>query len=146
MDGPEDLETFGQLIGFVLRLETQLAEFYEKMAHREDLNAEQKNTLLVLHEDYSKRAKIMERIKRENVNEMILERIQEVRSFEYYEQLETDGLIKAVSARLQTLEEQMENFYLDSAIKGKKVLAEVSRRLQKMADGNREHIVMLKKL
>lgn len=125
--------TFGSVIRFALELERAAMAVYDDLAGRPDLAqaAESFNALSAAHK---KRSDVLEHTRREKLNEMILEPIQDLDGSKY--KIETkvpDGVdmagAKAFSAKM---EEVSGSFYLDASTIAKFLLAEAARILERM--------------
>lgn len=132
--GKRELGSFGSLIAYLAALERDVGAFYGKLSANR--GGEPFSRLCGV---YQKRARLLERIGRENVNEMILEKIEGLEEIGYQECLDDRGSREELVARLKGLEERIAGFYADAAEKGKAVLAEVEKKFKKLAEGNREH-------
>ncbi|MGB2581270.1 MAG: hypothetical protein WBD03_02225 [Thermoplasmata archaeon] len=125
--------TFGSVIRFALELERAAMAVYDDLAGRPDL-APAAESFKVLSAAHKKRSDVLEHTRREKLNEMILEPIQDLDGSKY--KIETkvpDGVdmagAKAFSAKM---EEVSGSFYLDSSEIAKFLLAEAARILEKM--------------
>jgi rubrerythrin len=131
-----DLATFGAILSFAIDIEGQAAQFYE--------------TATPLHDQFSnlasvcqKNGKQLERIRRENVAEMILEPITGFESDDYTPDfaLPADASPASAAAQAAQVETTFERFYEVAA--EKLPIKEVSRRLEKMARQHRQSHVDL---
>ena len=125
--------TFGSVIRFALELERAAMAVYDDLAGRPDL-AQAAESFKVLSAAHKKRSDVLEHTRREKLNEMILEPIQDLDGGKY--KIETkvpDGVdmagAKAFSAKM---EDVSGSFYLDSSEIAKFLLAEAARILEKM--------------
>ncbi len=125
--------TFGSVIRFALELERAAMAVYDDLAGRPDL-AQAAESFKVLSAAHNKRSDVLEHTRREKLNEMILEPIQDLDGSKY--KIETkvpDGVdlagAKAFSAKM---EEVSGSFYLDSSEIAKFLLAEAARILERM--------------
>lgn len=125
--------TFGSVIRFALELERAAMAVYDDLAGRPDL-AQAAESFKVLSAAHKKRSDVLEHTRREKLNEMILEPIQDLDGSKY--KIETkvpDGVdmagAKAFSAKM---EEVSGSFYLDASTIAKFLLAEAARILEKM--------------
>ena len=121
-----DLATFGAILSFAIDLEGKAAQFYESATS--------------LHEHFAtlasaaqKNGKQLERIRRENVAEMILEPIADFDSEDYTPNLalSSDASPADVVAQAGEVEAAFQRFYETAA--EKLPIKEVSRRLTKLA-------------
>ncbi|MGB2826239.1 MAG: hypothetical protein WBC49_06355 [Thermoplasmata archaeon] len=125
--------TFGSVIRFALELERAAMAVYDDLAGRPDL-AQAAESFKVLSAAHKKRSDVLEHTRREKLNEMILEPIQDLDGSKY--KIETkvpDGVdmagAKAFSAKM---EDVSGSFYLDASTIAKFLLAEAARILEKM--------------
>lgn len=126
-----DLATFGAILSFAIDIEEQAAQFYEAAAPLHDQFA-------TLASACRKNGKQLERIRRENVAEMILEPITGFESDDYTPDLALPGDASPVDAASQAAQVEMtfERFYEVAA--EKLPIKEVSRRLEKLARQHRQ--------
>jgi hypothetical protein len=124
-----ELNTFGAVMGFAVDLEQRAGEWYARAAS--SASPALAARLQELGEARAKRKKLMERVRRENVTEMILEPISGLDGAPY----EADAQVGAGDTELlrQALlrEEQAEQFYL--AASAKLSIPEVARIFKKVA-------------
>ena len=125
--------TFGSVIRFALELERAAMAVYDDLAGRPDL-AQAAESFKALSAAHKKRSDVLEHTRREKLNEMILEPIQDLDGSKY--RIETkvpDGVdmagAKAFSAKM---EDVSGSFYLDASEIAKSLLAEAARILERM--------------
>jgi hypothetical protein len=125
--------TFGSVIRFALELERAAMAVYDDLAGRPDF-AQAAESFKALSAAHKKRSDVLEHTRREKLNEMILEPIQDLDGSKY--KIETkvpDGVdmagAKTFSAKM---EEVSGSFYLDSSEIAKFLLAEAARILERM--------------
>ena len=125
--------TFGSVIRFALELERAAMAVYDDLAGRPDL-AQAAESFKVLSAAHKKRSDVLEHTRREKLNEMILEPIQDLDGSKY--KIETkvpDGVdmagAKAFSAKMEGVSG---SFYLDASTIAKFLLAEAARILERM--------------
>lgn len=125
--------TFGSVIRFALELERAAMAVYDDLAGRPDL-APAAESFKALSAAHKKRSDVLEHTRREKLNEMILEPIQDLDGSKY--KIETkvpDGVdmagAKAFSAKMEGVSG---SFYLDASTVAKFLLAEAARILEKM--------------
>jgi rubrerythrin len=124
-----NLGTFGAILSFGIDLENQAVDFYAQAAASTSTGLYSK-----LARGAKKRAKRLERTRRELVAEMILEPISGLEGDDYIVDLETDSDPDAVKKKALTLEESCLRFYTESA---KKIpIKEVTRVFDRMAGEN----------
>ncbi len=121
-----DLATFGAIMTFALELEGRAAVFFEKAA-RGSLE-ESFSTLAKLAQ---KRAKRIERTRREGIAEMILEPITGMKGDDYRVELSPEGDESKLLERAIGLVETSIRFYQDAALKIP--VKEVARTCERMA-------------
>ena len=137
------LVNFGSILSFAEELEKQDEAFYTAAAANPAF-AEQKDLFEQFLKDVRKNIKNVQRVRRENVTEMILEKINDFTREPYCEEVDPaeakslEGIID--SARC--LERRAERYYTDAAVKIK-ALSEVSRALKIIG---KKHSAHLKKL
>lgn len=126
-----DLATFGAILGFAIDLEAQAAQFYESAAPMHEHFA-------TLASAAQKNRQQLERIRRENVAEMILEPITDFDSDDYTPSfaLSSGASPADVVAQATEVEAAFLRFYETAA--EKLPIKEVSRRLTKLAHQHRQ--------
>jgi len=141
-----ELNTFGSVLTFAVHLEDTARTFYEGLSGRVAHPFSQ-DLLKELAEGNRKRRELLERTRRENVVEMILERISGLDRGEYDIELSNaPDKDDASNAKVAVeLEERMRMFYTESANKTR-FLPEVSRTLDKLARNSAEREARLKAL
>jgi len=120
-----ELATFGAILSFAIQVENEAAAFYEGAARAES-NAQAQEALTALAKAHRKRQRDCERMRREQVTEMILEPIYGLREEDWHTDL--SGADKRVAAGL---EHKLGEFYTQAAAKVN--LPEVARNLAKLA-------------
>ncbi len=125
--------TFGSVIRFALELERAAVAVYDDLAGRPDL-APAAELFKALSAAHKKRSDVLEHTRREKLNEMILEPIQDLDGSKY--KIETkvpDGVdmagAKAFSAKMEDISG---SFYLDASKVAKFLLAEAARILERL--------------
>jgi rubrerythrin len=131
------LGTFGAILSFAIDLENKAAGFYDEAAKVVD-----KDLFLKLHRSANKRAKRLERTRREGVTEMILESITGLDSDDYTVKLNVGTEPSELYKLATTIEENRDRFYTDAA--GKIPIQEVVRVLTRMAKENQKQISEIK--
>lgn len=130
-----DLNTFGALLRFALELEETAVRFYEeaaKAAQGETL----RHSFAECAEAASKNQRTLERVRREQVNEMLLESIEGLRDGDYQVGAAAsagmgDGELTSSAAQLEA---GMERFYRNAA--DRLSIPEVVRSFARLADGH----------
>ena len=134
------LENFGSILGFAETLEKEDLEFYQTAAQQSEAGGN-KALFESLAREASKNIKTIERTRRENVTEMILEPIRDFTRDEFCESFEkTDimsGSIMVETARCR--EARARRYYAEAAEKIK-ALPEVSRALKRLGKERQKHL------
>ncbi len=137
--------TFGAIMGFAAELVAQAEEIYGTLSEKAE-EPELKKILETLLKEEKRNHPLMEKMRRENVTEMILEPIPELPWEDYkihpsvQEQTRDEDILKLSL----TLEERERKFFQDAS--SKVPLPEVARRLQKMVQKKEENLERLQKL
>jgi hypothetical protein len=133
------LINFGSILNFAEELENQDEVFYTT-AITNPACAGRKELFEQFLADCKKNKKTIERIRRENVTEMILEGINDFTRGPYRLECEVSESMSAedVLENAEKLEERAERYYLDAAEKIK-TLSEVSRGLKTIAKKRTAH-------
>ena len=119
-----ELSTFGAIFKFAIELEKEAAAYYERATQGAD-DAQARDTLAWLATAHRKRQQAAERMRREQVTEMILEPIYGLCEEDWRLDLSAPGWHKAVE-----LERRLGGFYAAAAEKVS--IPEVSRRFRKL--------------
>ena len=137
------LENFGSILNFAEELENQDEAFYSAAASN-PVCTEYKDLFEQFAADASKNIKTIQRTRRENVTEMILEPIKDFVRAPFCEQCEGAATMNASEAleAAGTLEERAERYYTEAAVKIK-ALPEVARALKTVG---KKHTTHLRKL
>lgn len=134
-----NLGTFGAILGFGIDLENQAADFYTQAAGSNSTALYTK-----LARGANKRAKRLERTRRELVAEMILESISGLEGDDFKVDLEPKSDPLAVKRQALTLEKSCLRFYTESA--EKIPINEVARVFDRMARENERNIIEIEDL
>jgi len=139
-----ELGTFGAVMKFALELESSTLTFYEEAITKlseDDLNA----IFETLKESCSKRIKTLERIRRENVTEMILEPITGLNNDEYSLELgiDTSATNETLCQSAIKLEEMRRRFYEKGSVKID-FLIEAATAFDRLASENQDNIDVLR--
>lgn len=141
-----DLGTFGAVMKFAMELESIATGFY-KSAFSKTTDVDLGSLLEKLGIRSTKRNKILERVRRENVTEMILESIANLDSDSYT--MKTDipenPDIKSLLGICIGVEENRFKFFTQSSAKIG-FLIEAADTFERLADENKDNIVTLKKM
>lgn len=134
------LTNFGSILNFAEELEVQDQAFYQAVAANPNC-ADQKELYLQLAADAQKNTKTVQRTRRENVTEMILEPIKDFSRKPYCEACEGADALSAAEAlaTARRLEERALGYYTDAALKIK-ALPEVARALKLIGKKRTAHI------
>ncbi|MES0445314.1 MAG: ferritin-like domain-containing protein [Desulfobacterales bacterium] len=134
------LENFGSILNFAEELEIQDEEFYTAAANN-PFCAEHKAMFEQFAADAKKNIKTIQRTRRENVTEMILEQIKDFIRAPFCEECEGAATVEAseVLNSAKTLEARAERYYTEVALKIK-ALPEVSRALKILGKKHTAHI------
>ncbi len=131
-DFPE-CTTFGSVIRFALELEKVSAAVYDELAAKECLSSAH-DAFKTLSAAHKKRSDILEHTRREKLNEMILEPIQDMDSSKYVLETKVPEPIDIAGAKAfaSEMEARSAGFYSDASKIAKMLLAEAARILDKM--------------
>jgi rubrerythrin len=139
------LTTFGAIMGFAAEITGQTGEIYKTLAQKaKDLTL--REVLQALLTEEGKSHSLMEKTRRENVTEMILEPITGLRQEDYgidlkvVDPMEDADLLRAALI----LEEREKKFFNDVSIKVP--LPEVARIFRKIAQKKQENLAKLQSL
>jgi rubrerythrin len=140
------LENFGSILNFAEELETQDQQFYSLVAANPQCT-EYKEVFDQFAADAKKNIKTIQRTRRENVTEMILEPIKDFVRAPFCEECEGAAELTAVDAleSARRLEERAERYYAQAAEKIK-ALPEVSRALKIIGKKRTSHLHRLTEL
>jgi len=132
------LGTAGAVLAFAIELESQSAVFYQEAASLAK-NPAHGELLSSLAEAKRERKKLLERSRREYLNEILLEPIDGLEGSQYLSQtsLSSEMDRHAVKQVADELEANSQTFYLDAAVL--MTLPQMARVLRKLAEGNAEH-------
>ena len=140
-----ELGTAGAVLAFAIELEDRSAEFYGDAASLAKDSAT-KEVFLSLAEAKGKRKKLVEKSRREYVNEMLLEPIEGLNGSDYLVETELSSKTDYSAAwRLaMELEENSRRLYLDAAELF--TLPQLARVLRKLGQENADHRLRLQAL
>jgi len=140
------LENFGSILNFAEELENQDDEFYTAAANNPACS-ELKTLFEQFAVDAKKNIKTIQRTRRENVTEMILEPIRDFTRAPYCEECqgaETMDTSEALDSA-KALEERAERYFTEAAQKIK-ALPEVARALKTIGKKHTVHLIKLSEL
>jgi rubrerythrin len=137
------LQNFGSILNFAEELERQDQQFYETAAGNPACAAHQE-LFAQLAADAAKNAKTVQRIRRENVTEMILEPVRDFARASFCEACEGAAVKGAadVVGMAKRLEDRAERYYAAAAEKIK-ALTEVSRALRTLGKARKARAAKL---
>ena len=139
------LSTFGAIMGFAAQMVRQTETLYKTMIQKVE-NPVLREALQLLLEEEEKNYSLMERTRRENVTEMILEPIAGLHADDY--EIKTEEMDQSKDADLLktalVLEERERRFF--SEVSGKVPLPEVGRVFRKVAQKKEKSLAKLKTL
>jgi len=139
------LTTFGAIMGFAADIVGETEETYKALVQKAKAPAF-KETLQILLGEEKKNRSLMEKTRRENVTEMILEPITGLRQDDYevsltvQDRMEDADLLKAALL----LEEREKKFFQDASLKVS--LPEVARIFRKIVQKKEDNISKLQSL
>ncbi len=137
------LQNFGSILNFAEELERQDQQFYAAVVDNPACAA-YTQLFSELEADAARNIKAVQRIRRENVTEMILEPVPDFTRVSFCEACEGAAVMSAAGA-LETatrLEARADRYYAEASEKIK-TLTEVSRALKTIGKNRKAHIVKL---
>jgi len=140
-----ELTTFGAVLGFAINMESRVEKFYEDAAQNPNCS-ETRVYFASLAEQAKRHRMILERTRRENVAEMILEPITGLKTGDYLTDVKPSKRLDYLDVIRLGLELQRkaERFYLDSSGRISLVeAARIFRRLAKEAAGREAELKAL---
>jgi rubrerythrin len=140
------LENFGSILNFAEELELQDLGFYKTVAENPAC-AEHRRLLAEFAADIDKNVKAVQRSRRENVTEMILEPIRDFMRAPFCEECGAAALMTADEAlnTARRLEDRAVRYYTEAATKIK-AQPEVARALQTIGKKHAAHLAKLQEL
>ncbi len=132
-----ECNSFGTVIRFGLELEKAASDIYDELSRDPSLAAGAE-AFKALSATHKRRGALLEYTRREKLNEMILEPIQDLDSKKYIinTKVPKGADLKAVAKYAAGIEETSARFYSDSSMVAKNLLSEGARILEKMAKEN----------
>lgn len=129
--------TFGAVIRFALELEKGAVAVYDELSRDPRLSAGAE-TFKALAAAHKKRSDLLEYARREKLNEMIQEPIQDLSSKQYIPNLAIpkDPDLKAAAKFASAMEDKSASFYGDMSRIAKNLLSEAARIMDKMSKEN----------
>jgi len=135
-----ELSTFGGVLNFALELERKALEFYRQaMSTAQDPKL--RETLQTLLADSERALRRLERVRREHINEMLLERITGLQEDDYRPSFELFDPEHDILSSARRLEELAHRFYQDAAAQLN--LPDVARIFSRLAAGKVDHLRLL---
>jgi rubrerythrin len=133
------LENFGSILNFAENLEKQDQEFFAAVAQNPAC-ADYSELFAQFADDSAKNVKTVQRTRRENVTEMILEPIRDFTRAPYCEECAAAGSMSAEDAlaTANRLVDRAERYYTEAAAKIK-ALPEVARALKTISKKHKAH-------
>lgn len=135
-----ELSTFGGVINFALELERKALEFY-RQAVTTAQDPKLQETLQMLLTDSEKALRRLERVRREHINEMLLEKITGLREDDYRLPSKPFDPARDPLASTRRLEELAHRFYRDAAERLN--LPDVARIFSRLAAEKADHLRLL---
>lgn len=137
-----DLRTFGAIMKYALEIECEVCELYHARAEQSK-DTDLKQLFEDLETRGQKRIKTLERVRRENVTEMILEPIEGLDSDDF--RIQTTILAKdetILKDHVKTIESTLQSFYIAAARKID-FLPEAEYAFELLAEKNEETVERL---
>jgi rubrerythrin len=146
MESDMPLTNFGSILNFAEELEIQDQEFYQ-LAAKNPACADLKDAFSGFAADAEKNQKTVQRIRRENVTEMILESISDFTRAPFCEACEGAAAMSAEDAlaTARRLEKRAERYYREAGEK-LKAQPEVARGLKQIGKKRSAHLKQLDSL
>ncbi len=138
-----EINNFGAILQYGLYLEQESARFYAQAAQAAQ-NAGLRHTLAELAEEAQRRQKTLERIRRENVTEMILTPIHDFHSRDYQPAFQVASGDETLRNAAVAVEAVKARYYSDA--RERTELAEAGRALGRLARGSQEAVEALTSL
>jgi rubrerythrin len=136
-----ELGTFGAILKFAFEIESESINFYKKLS--ENAQGDLKDLLSSFIEASKKNQQLIERTRRMNVAEMILETITGFDSDKYVVDLQASNDLRDCLNKAINLEEKSAQFYMDASNK-LSFLPDVKRILEKLGKDREGRISKLK--
>lgn len=142
-----ELSTFGALLRFAMYLERQAGEFYRSLASNVRLSSATE-LFSGYARECARRLKLLEGIRQQNINEVLLEPISDMNSRLYFftanvrDEMDVEAALDAAS----DIETKVGAFYKDSLQVAGIVLGEAGRVFRKLSEENKERGKMLSSL
>jgi len=142
-----ELSTFGALLAFAIEMEEGAARFYLDAAENVEY-AGARETFRTFARQNTNRKALLVATRQENVTEMVLEPINDLRRSDYEVRAgATRGMSDAQLLKLAVeVEEKAQRFYADTATKARHLLAGVARSFVRLAREKEKRLQELKGL
>jgi hypothetical protein len=129
--------TFGAIIRFSLELEKGAMAVYDELAERPALAAAAE-AFKANSAAHKKREGVLEHTRREKLNEMILEPIQDLDGETFIPDLKVPAEldVKAAAAFADAVEQTSSRFYLEASKVAKSLMAEAARIMERLGKEN----------
>ena len=139
--------TFGSVIRFALELERAAIGIYDELAARPAM-APAADSFKALSVAHKKRSDVLEHTRREKLNEMILEPIQDLDREKYIIEtnVPTDIDVSGAKEFASKMEDKASAFYLDASKVARSLLAEAARILERMGKENQANMAKVEAL
>ncbi|MFC1611339.1 hypothetical protein ACFL6C_10290 [Myxococcota bacterium] len=132
-----ELNSFGTLLKFAIALEQASAQL-ARTASEHETCASWQDDLSSCAKKHDKRGKQLERLRRERLNEVVLEKISGMDRSNYVPELNLSGDAKQIVEIVAAAEDKAARFYDDAAKIAAHVLTGTEKTFQKLAGGNIE--------
>ena len=141
-----ELSTFGAIMKFAMDLETSAQHFYEN-ALAFNLESNIQSLVEKFHKRCSTRVKLLERVRRENITEMILEPIEDFESDSYViVTLIPEGIDSAkISEMASVVEEKRQGFFEKASVKIE-FLIEAAEAFERLSEENGDNLNSLRNI
>ena len=140
-----ELNSFGNVLKFAAALEQKVADYARRAEDLDDFPG-QRELLSSCAKKHERRLAQLERIRRERLNEMVLQPIYGLNGADYVESADLPGGsdVGSLISRLVHAEESTARFYTDAADVAANVLTGVERTFKKLAKESRSFADQLK--
>ncbi|MHA1930735.1 MAG: hypothetical protein ACTSV2_19360 [Candidatus Thorarchaeota archaeon] len=138
------LGTFGAIMKFAMDLEISVQTFYEN-ALASNLDSTIQSLVEIFHKRCSTRLKLLERVRRENVTEMILEPIDDFESDLYVieSSIPNGADPQKISEMISGVENKRKGFFEKASIKIE-FLIEAAESFERLYEENEDNLVSLR--
>ena len=141
-----ELGTFGAIMKFAMELETSAQHFYETVLAL-DLDSNIESLVKKFHKRCSTRVKLLERVRRENVTEMILEPIEDFESNPYVIATSiSEGTDPVKICDMASVAEETRQGFFEKASVKIEFLIEAAETFERLSEENQENLEHLSTL